>query len=205
MVKTKIKLSALTWFLILIVQASLVYAYTGSFAFTPPLPGGPISNDITNFNVDFTAYETEIIEANLDFIKEVHIILNENLNNIALKIAENPSSGQTSDGSFSFNLPQKAQDALVEATIYFWGGDVPSITIEHVHNGEVTEILTAERAEPEQQDSDGRILWKVKTYSFSDFYIGGKRTIKKEIPTVHILLLLFSTVSACILLRSNGN
>lgn len=183
--------------------AQAAFAYSGSFATMPALPGGPATNTITNFDIDTRTNNPQTINTNLDYVYQV-IIETSTPEKSNLLITENPSSGQQAPGSFSFTVPQRIQDALVSATIYFWGPNQETLTIEHVHQGTTTEYLTATKASPETTDGQGRILWMITTTSFSEFIPQG--TPSREPDNTPFIIysasILLASASALALFRT---
>lgn len=185
--------------------AMAAQAYSGAFASSPPLPGGPSSNTVTNFDIDTrNGNNPDTIDTNLDYVYRVIIESATPLKSNML-ITENPSSGQSNPGSFSFSVPQRMQDELVTATIYFWGPDQPTLTIDHIHQGELSETLTAARADPPQTDAQGRVLWVITTTSFSEFIPHGSGAPpRSNLPfIIYAALVMLASTSAIVLFRTN--
>ncbi|RJP56761.1 MAG: hypothetical protein C4541_11565 [Candidatus Auribacter fodinae] len=183
----------------------MAFAYSGGFATSPPLLGGPSSNTITNFDLDTREDNPQTIVTNLDFVQRVIIETATGIKSHIL-ITENPSSGQLSPGSFSFTVPQKVQDELVRATIYFWGPDQETLLVDHIHQGQTTEQIAAVRAAPEQTDAQGRVLWVITTTSFSEFIPLGTTEAQDRniIPfVIYAALIALATLSAIVLLRTD--
>ncbi len=194
-----------TLIIIAALLATASHAYSGAFASTPPLAGGPNSNTVTNFDIDTrNGNNPATINTNLDYVYQVIIESATPLKSNML-ITENPSSGQSNPGSFSFSVPQRMQDELVTATIYFWGPNQATLTIDHIHQGDLTETLTATRTEPPQTDAQGRVLWVITTTSFSEFIPTGNGTPPKDnLPfAIYTALVILASTSAAILFRTN--
>ena len=179
------------------------FAYSGSFATIPSLPGGPTSNTITQFEINTKTDNPQTIYSNLDYVYQI-IIQTSTPVKSTLLITENPSSGQQAPGSFAFSVPQPVQDALTSATIYFWGPNQESLTIEHVHQGITTEQLTATQVSPQTTDGQGRILWTITTTSFSEFIPTGlPQTPRSNTPfIIYAAAVLLASASALVLLRT---
>ncbi|MBI4146149.1 hypothetical protein HY489_02310 [Candidatus Woesearchaeota archaeon] len=190
--------------IVLAIIATSVTAYSGSFATTPPLPGGPNSNTVTNFDVDTrNGNNPQTLQTNLNYVYQIIIQTTTPITSNLL-ITENPSSGQSGDGSFSFTVPQRLQDELVQATIYFWGPDQATLTVDHVHQGQTTETLTAARAEPPQTDAQGRVLWVITTTSFSEFFPNGvPAPIRDNAPFyTYMAIVAIAALSATLLFKT---
>lgn len=184
---------------ILLLLLPAVDAYTGSFAFSPALPGGPATKTTTMFDVDTETSNPQTIVTDLNFVYKI-VIETVSGQTGPLHVKEYPDGD---DPAWDIIVPKKINDDLVKATIYFWAPDSTSstITIIHQHTGEPDETLTATKVSPTVTDSSGRILWVFETSSFSSFFVNKKPEEHHDIPYIYISLLLFFSLSACILLR----
>ena len=194
------KTSLVSVFVFFIVLACPVFSYSGGFAVVPPLAGGPGSNTVSNFDIDTRVTNPQTIVTNLNYVQQV-IIQTSTPERGNLLITENPSSGQIDPSSFSFSVPQKIQDALVSATVYFWGPDQPTLLMTHVHQGVATEVLTATRVSPEQRDAQGRVLWTFTTTSFSEFIMVQKPPRPITPFVVYLALILVASASSIALFK----
>lgn len=185
--------------LALMALTSVAHAYTGSFAVSPAIPGGPGKNTVESYDIDTRVTNPQTIIADHYYVYSVVLQLN-TADTAKLLITED-ASRQGGDLAFSFTVPQRIQDELVSATIYFWAPDVPSLTITHVH-GSVSSPITATKVSPQVNGLNGNVLWSMTTTSFSDFYSGAQPSSSpKEFPIAPLVILALASVSACVLLR----
>ena len=176
-----------------------VHGYTGSFAFSPALTGGPATKETTMFDVDTETTNPQTIITDLDYVYKI-VIETVSGQTGPLHVKEYPEG---EDPAWDIIVPKKINDDLVKATIYFWAPDSTSstMTVVHHHTGEPDTYLTAYKVSPTVTDSSGRILWYFETTSFSSFFVNKKPESDRGIPYLYISLLLFFSLSACILLR----
>lgn len=171
--KSKIKkyfgLAIITVYLLLscVISAKPVAAYTGSIGVFPALTDGPNHVTVTNIDINTESQNPAWVTTNLNYVQSVVIETNPPVNTHLL-IKEYPSGDTV---AFSFIVNQPFQDALVRATVYFWGPDVASLQIYHQHSGAPDELINATKIEPVQRNADNNVLWSFTTYSFSDFYL----------------------------------
>jgi len=183
--------------LILVKPAS---AYTGSIAIFPALTGGPDHRTNSNFEINTEDNNPFWQTTSLNYVESVVIQTNPAIKS-HLIISEYP---QGNNIAFSFTVPQPFQEALVSATIYFWGPDVDSLQIYHEHTGEPTELLNATKVEPIQRNTDNNVLWYFTTNSFSSFYLNKiNNGVNQKLPTFALFGLSAMCLSAYLVLRKN--
>jgi hypothetical protein len=176
-----------------------VQAYTGNFAFSPPLTGGPDTKETTVFDVDTETSNPQTIITDLNFVYKI-IIETTSGQTGPLHVKEYPDGD---DPAWDIIVTKPINDDLVKATIYFWAANSTNttMTVIHQHTGEPDIILTAYKVSPATTDSTGRILWYFETTSFSTFFVNKKPERELSIPYAYIGLLMIFSLSACILLR----
>ncbi len=175
-----------------------VLAYTGGISVFPPLVGGPEHKTVSNFDVDTTENNPQSITTGLNYVESVVITTNPVINSHLL-ISEYPAGDEL---AFSFTVPKPFQDALVSATINFWGPDVPEMQIWHVHQDEAPVLITATRVEPPQTNSDGNVLWSFTTTKFSDFFTNKfNKKVNDGLPMVYFAGLLGCSLVAIFFFR----
>lgn len=175
-------------------------AYTGSIAIFPALSGGPDHKTVSNIDINTEEHNPYYQDVSLNYVKAIFIETNPTINSHLL-ISEYPSGDSV---AFSFTVPKPFQDALVSATVYFWGPDVSSLQIWHQHQGEPDTQLTAIKVEPEQRNADGNVLWYFTTTSFSTFFTSESPIkINTSLPIYTIVGLVVATLSALFVLKKN--
>jgi len=183
--------------LILVKPAS---AYTGSIAIFPALTGGPDHRTNSNFEINTENNNPAWQTTSLNYVESVVIQTNPGIKS-HLIISEYP---QGDNIAFSFTVPQPFQDALVNATVYFWGPDVDTLQITHQHQGLPDDLLNATKVKPIQRNANNDVLWYFTTSSFSDFYLTKiNKGVNTNIPTFALLSLSAMCLSAYLVLRKN--
>src|SRR4030042_3414330 len=166
-------------------------AYTGSIAIFPALTDGPDHTTVFNFDVNTNSQNPVTVTTNLNYVQSIVNETNPPLNSHIL-IKEYPSGESV---AFSFIVNQPFQDALVQATIYFWGPDVDSLQVYHEHGDEPAELINATKIDPIQRNADNNVLWSFTTYSFSDFYTSPNffnsitKATNRQLPILGMIIL----------------
>jgi len=176
--------------------AGSVHAYTGSFGISPTILG-PDHQTNTMYDIDTVSQNPqEIVTTGLVSLEK--IIVETNSGQTGPMHVKEDTNG--SDPAFSITVPQYINDDLVQATIYFWGPNVPSINIYHYHVGEPTETIAATQYVPLTARADGMVLWYFQTPSFSSFFIGNPKP-EKVFPWIAAFSLLTLMLVPCVVLR----
>lgn len=172
-------------------------AYTGSFALMPAAAGGPDHTTVENFDLDTGAANPQMIVLDLHFVESIIIETSEPVSG-PLLVKEEPEGEQP---AFSFTVPQKVNDVLIQATVFFWGPDVDSLSINHLHHNEPPIAIVATKVQPLEYDENGNVLWRFTTPSFSEFYVGDKSASGREFPLVYASIIALASISCCILFK----
>ncbi len=183
--------------LIVLLGSASVEAYTGSFALMPAAAGGPDHTTVSNFDIDTGSANPQMIVLDLNFIESIIIETSEPISG-PLLVKEEPEGEQP---AFSFTVPQKINDVLIQATVFMWGPDVESLSINHIHNNEPPVAIEATKVQPLEYDENGNVLWRFTTPSFSEFMVGDKSSPEREFPMVYATLIALASISCCILFK----
>jgi hypothetical protein len=173
--------------------ASSVLGYTGSFALLPPASPGPDNTDVDVFFVNTATSNPQYIDIDMSYVYAVEITTNGSVAG-ALIVTERPTSWSP---HFSFTVPKKVQEALIEATIYLWAPDNQSLEIWHDHQGDDPYLTTGTKVDPEQTDGNGNVLWSITVYSFSDFYVEEPEKPETSVPVVPLFIIGLCALSGC--------
>ncbi|MFQ5620489.1 MAG: hypothetical protein ACE5FT_01445 [Candidatus Nanoarchaeia archaeon] len=183
------------YLLVALLCISPVAAYTGTFGVMPPLSPGPSKTTNTKFELDTEDSNPQTIITNLIYVQSIVVETNPE-HEAPLHVKERPEGGSV---AFSITVPKPINDDLVEATIFFWGPDVPTLTITHDHNGAPPVVLSATKVQPTQTNSDGNVLWSITVNSFSDFYTS--KPEPRPFPWDMAILLFLASASCVTLVR----
>lgn len=183
--------------LALCVFASPSSAYTGSFAVMDPIPGGPAHTTVTNFALDTRTTNPQFLLTDLDYVYSVSVQTGSGQVGPFLIKEESGS-----DPAFSFTVPQKINDDLVQAVITIWAPDTPTLSITHVHKGTPV-VVEASKVGDGQADASGNVLWQFTVTSFSEFYVGEYQRRGRGDPTIPLVVIVVFSLSACVLFSDN--
>ena len=181
-----------------IMLASPAKAYTGGVSIFPPLLGGPDHKTVTNFPINTNDANPQSVITNLNYVQAVVIETNPLIKSHLL-ISEYPSGD---DLAFSFTVPKPFQDALIRAHIYFWGPDVETLQIWHIHKDETPVLITANRVEPVITNPEGDVLWVFTTTSFSDFFTSKfDKKVNNGLPLIYFSALIICCFGAAVFFK----
>jgi hypothetical protein len=198
-IKKYLKLAILAIYILLsfLILTKPAAAYTGSIAIFPALTDGPDHTTITNIDIDTESQNPVRVTTNLNYVQSIVIETNPPVDTHLL-IKEYPSGESV---AFSFIVNQPFQDALVSATIYFWGPDVDSLQISHDHNGIITPI-SATKIQPVEKNAENNILWSFTTTSFSDFFTSDNFLNRHNRPNPLANWAMLSYIGLCLMCLS---
>ena len=179
-----------------VLIAGSVDAYTGGFSVIPAIIGGPDHTTVSNFDLNTETTNPQMITPDMNYIHTLIIETSEPITS-PLLIKEEPD-GEVP--AFSITVPSKVQDVLVQATIFFWGPNVDSLTIIHDHNGAEPYPETATKVQPVETDASGRVLWRMTVSSFSDFYVAREKQ-QRDFPLFPLLFITLASISCCLLFK----
>jgi hypothetical protein len=175
-------------------------AYTGGISVFPPLANGPEHKTVSNFPVDTRNNNPQLIHTDLNFVESVIIETDPSIKSHLL-ISEYPDGDSL---AFSFTVPKPFQDALVSATIFFWGPDIENMSITHVHQDEDPTQIPAVKVQPTQTNDNGDILWYFTTPSFSDFFLSNfTKKINTDLPYMQMVILLALCLSTIYVFKND--
>jgi len=174
-----------------------VLAYTGGYSVLPSIPGGPGNTNVDRFDIDTTGTNPQTISVGMGYVEAVVVQTSSGVTGNLL-VKEEPTGDSP---TFSFTVQKKIEDELVQATVFFWAPDTSPLVITHQHANDPPTQVYATKVTPNQQDSDGNVLWYFTTTTFSEFAIKPDYREPRPFPVAAAILLALISLSACVMLR----